>query len=195
VYTYDTAGHEEVDVLGGSRHDYPAESTVTYRRTGCGSEDRWQPLKERFSTDEVCATARGHELRRSVQRRSFFNQSEEQVLVCDPGLVLVPAEPRAGQVSRGTCRSDDTVATLTFRVVEVARQLVGGRAVDCVHVSAEAQLTGATRGSTLRDIWFTRAGQLVRSHATTETDRDTSAGTVHYSETYDLRLRSLDPQR
>ena len=41
------AGIEEVDVLVGARHDYPASTTITYSRAGCGSEERWQPLEGR----------------------------------------------------------------------------------------------------------------------------------------------------
>lgn len=195
VYTYATSGHEEVDALGGSRHDYPAQTTVTYLRTACGRTDRWQPLQERVSTDDVCRTAAGAELRRSVQRRSFFGQTEEQVLICQPGLVLVPTGARPGSTTRGECRSDDTVAALTFRFVGFERALVGGRSIEVLHLSTAGRLTGSTRGSTSREGWFTRSGLLVRVRATTDSVRDTSAGTVRYTETYELRLQSLDPQR
>jgi len=195
VYRYTTSGHEQVDLLGGARHDYPAETAVTYRRGGCGDEDRWQPLKERYSSNTVCRGAHGLEARISIQRREFFNQSEEQVLTCAPGLVIVPDDPRAGQVFSGTCRSDDTVVRLVVRVREVTTMTVGGRRIGVVHVSVDGQMTGATRGSTQREEWFTPEGLLVRGTSTTETDRDTSAGVVHYSEVYELRLNSLDPQR
>lgn len=195
VYSYTTSGHEQVDLLGGARHDYPAQTAVTYRRGGCGDEDRWQPLKERYSSNTVCRGAQGLEARISVQRREFFNQSEEQVLVCAPGLVIVPDAPKAGQVFSGACRSDDTVVRLVVRVREVTTMTVGGRRSRVVHVSVDGQMTGSTRGSTQREEWFTPEGLLVRGTSTTETDRDTSAGVVHYSEVFDLRLDSLDPQR
>ena len=195
VYRYATSGHEQVDALGGARHDYPAESAVTYRHGGCGDEDRWQPLKERYSANTVCRGAHGLEARVSVQRRQFFGQSEEQDLVCAPGLLLVPDQPRPGQASSGSCRSSDTVVQLSVTVRDVGPMTVGSRQVVAVHVTVDAQLTGSTRGTTHREEWFTRDGLLVRGTSTTETDRDTSAGVVHYSEVYDLRLESLDPER
>ncbi|MFN2523914.1 MAG: hypothetical protein ABR614_11465 [Mycobacteriales bacterium] len=195
VYRYATSGHEEVDVLGGSRHDYPAETAVTFRRSGCGVEDRWQPLEGRFSANDVCRGSRGLEVRESVQRRTFFSQSEEQDLVCTAPVVLVPDDARAGQTSTGTCRSDDTEVRLTARVVDVRDMTVGGRQVQAVHVSVDGTLTGATRGTTHREEWFDRGGLLLRAAATTDTDRDTDAGVVHYDEAFELRLLSLDPQR
>lgn len=195
VYRYATAGHEEVDALGGARHDYPAETAVSYRRGGCGSEDRWQPLKERYSLNTLCRGPQGLEARGSVQRREFFGQSEEQVLACAPGLVLVPDEPLAGRSSAGTCRSDDTTVALTARVVDVSPMTVGGRRVEAIHLRVDGTLSGSTRGSTHREEWFTREGLLLRGTATTDTDRDTSAGVVHYSETFDIRLESLEPRR
>lgn len=195
VYRYATSGHEQVDALGGARHDYPAESAVTYRRGGCGDEDRWQPLKERYSSNTVCRGTHGLEARVSVQRRQFFGQSEEQDLVCAPGLLLVPDQPRPGHVSSGSCQSDDTVIRLSITLRDVSPMTVGGRRVEVVHVTVDASLTGSTRGTTHREEWFTRQGLLVRGTSTTETDRDTSAGVVHYSEVYDLRLDSLDPER
>lgn len=195
VYSYATVGHEQVDALGGARHDYPAESAMSYTRSGCGSEDKWQPLKERYSLNLLCRGAGGLEARRSVQRREFFGQSEEQVLVCSAGLVLVPDRPRPGQTSSGQCRSDDTAVALTVRVVDTVPMTVGGRRTEAVHIRVDGTLSGSTRGSTRREEWFTPAGLLLRGTATTDTDRDTSPGTVHYYETFDMRLTSLDPQR
>lgn len=195
VYRYATSGHEEVNVLGGARHDYPAETAMSYRHSGCGSEDRWQPLKERYSLNTLCRGNHGLEAGESIQRREFFGQSEEQVLVCGPGLVIVPTRPRPGAATAGSCKSDDTVVRLTVRVVDVADVTVGGRRTASVHVHVDGRLTGSTRGSTSREEWFTSSGLLLRGTATTETDRDTSAGVVHYSETYDIRLESLEPQR
>lgn len=195
VYRYATSGYEEVDALGGARHDYPAQTAVSYRPGGCGSEDRWQPLRERYSLNTLCRGPQGLEARRSVQRREFFGQSEEQVLVCAPGLVLVPDDPRPGRTFSGTCRSDDTVVTLTVRVVGESTVAIGSRSVQAIHVRVDGTLTGSTRGTTQREEWFTKEGLLLRGTGTTETDRDTSPGTVHYSETFDIRLESLEPQR
>jgi hypothetical protein len=194
VYAYATSGSESVDILGGSRPEYPAETTMTYRRTACGVQTHWQPLEERYSTDDVCRTAAGGELRRALERHTFFGQSEDEELGCGAGLVLLPADPRPGQVSTGTCRSDDTSVALKVQVHELARLTVGGRSVETVHLLVHGRLTGAARGVTKREEWITRSGLLVRVRAVVDSDRDTPAGTAHYFEQYELDLRSLDPQ-
>jgi hypothetical protein len=193
VYSYATSGHEEVDLLGGSRHDYPAETSMTYRRSGCGEQVRWQPLEERYSLDDMCTTAAGGELRRAFQRHSFFGQSDDEDLRCDKGLVFLPARPRAGQVSSGTCRGESTTVALRFEVHDLTHVTVGGRSVEVVHVFTTGRISGAARGETKREEWLTRSGLLVRTIAAVDSDRDTPGGTAHYTESYELRLRSLDP--
>ena len=194
VYAYATSGGEDVDLLGGSRHDYPAETTVSYRRTACGVQTHWQPLEERYSTDDLCRTSAGGELRRAFERHTFFGQSEDEDLACGKGLVLLPANPRPGQVSTGTCRSDDTSVALRIEVHELTRMTVDDRSVEVVHLLVHGQLTGSARGVTKREEWITRSGLLVRVVAVVNSDRDTPAGTAHYVEQYELKLRSLDPQ-
>jgi hypothetical protein len=191
VYTYATSGHEEVDILGGSRHDYPAETTMTYRVLPCGMQTRWQPLQERFSIDDVCDTSAGNELRRAAQRHTFFGQSDDEDLAC--ALLLMPTEPRKGQVSTGTCRSKDTTVALRRELLGVTRMDVGGRSVEAVHLIVSGRLSGTARGVTKRESWLTRDGLLLRTRSVVDSDRDTPAGNAHYFEEYELNLRSLDP--
>ena len=193
VYTYATSGHEEVDILGGSRHDYPAETSMTYRRLPCGVQTRWQPLKERYSVDDLCETSAGGELRRAAQRHTFFGQAQDENLVCPPGLVVLPRQPRQGQVSTGTCRSEETAVALRVEVVGLTRMDVGGRSTEVVHLRVGGRLSGAARGVTKREEWLTRAGLLVRTVSVVDSDRETEVGTAHYSEQYELNLTSLDP--
>jgi hypothetical protein len=44
VYVYATTGSESVDALAGTDHDYPAETTITVLRAGCGVVLRWVAL-------------------------------------------------------------------------------------------------------------------------------------------------------
>ena len=192
VYTYATTGHEQVNVLGGSRHEYPTETTITYRRTACGGEGRWQPLQDRYSTNEVCATDAGGELRRAFQRHTFFGQADEQDLVCPPGLVLLPLQPHAGQVSTATCRGKDSTVTLRIEVLGLTQLEVGGRRTDVVHLVVTGDLAGAARGRTRTEEWLTPGGLTVRTVSSVASDRQTPVGTAHYTEQYSQDLRSLD---
>lgn len=196
VYRYDTEGFEEVDALGGARHDYPATSTITYSRAGCGTEERWRPLEERVGVTVTCAGADGHEVRSTYQQREFFGQSQSETYACSPGSLVLPDDPRPGRTWRGSCRSDDSTFTLDGRVVGLEDLVVGGTRVPVVHVTIRGTLTGSTRGSSDREVWFARAdGLLVQAVASTDTDADTAGGTVRYRESYRLRLQSLTPSR
>ena len=195
VYRYATEGHEEVDALGGTRHDYPASSTVTYSRSGCGTEERWQPLEERVGVTQTCAGAEGTEIRSTFQQREFFGQRQSETYTCSPGTLALPDDPRPGRTWSGTCRSDDSAFALRGRVVGLEELSVGGTRVPVVHVTISGTLTGSTRGRSDRELWLRRDGLLVQAAADTDTDADTAGGTVRYQERYRLRLQSLTPVR
>lgn len=168
---------------------------MSYRRGSCGTIDEWQPLQGRISTNTVCRGRDGHEPRRSTQRREFFGQSETQDLICDPGLVLIPYRAKVGSTSTGRCRSSDSEVRLTVRVLESGTRVVAGERTAAVRVRIDGRLTGKTRGTTFRDEWFTPGGLLLSAVGTTDSDRDTTGGTVHYSERFELSVESLRPQR
>jgi hypothetical protein len=196
VYRYATEGHEEVDALGGARHDYPATTTVTYTRKGCGTEERWQPLQGRVGAAVHCTGPSGSLLRSTYQEREFFGQSQAKSYRCDPGVLLRPRDPRPGQTWQGRCDSGDSTIALTGRVVALEEIEVGGTAVPVVRVRLEGILTGSTRGRSDREVWLARAdGLMVQAVASTDTDADTPGGTVRYRESYRLRLQSLQPSR
>lgn len=195
VYRYATQGFEEVDALGGSRHDYPESSTITSSPRGCGTEDRWQPLQERIGITAQCPGRDGLELRATFQQREFFGRSQSQTLLCDPGVLVLPSSPRVGQTWRGRCASDDAQAAIAGRVVALETLQVDGEAVPVVRVLLEGTLTGATRGRSDRELWLRRDGLLVQVVGTTDTDADTEAGEVRYRESYKLVLSSLEPLR
>lgn len=196
VYSYATEGYEEVDALGGARHDYPAATTVTYTREGCGTQERWQPLEERVGVALQCDGPGGSELRSSFQQREFFGQEQSKTYRCDPGVPVLPRDPRPGQSWRGRCSSGDSELALAGRVVALERLDVGGTPVPVARVRLAGTVTGSVRGRTDREVWLSLAdGLLVRAVADTDTLADTAGGTVRYRERYTLRLTSLQPRR
>ena len=196
VYGYDTSGYESVDALGGARHDYPSSSAVTYSRSGCGTEERWQPLEGRIGITRTCPGVRGGEVRGTFQQREFFGRSQSETYVCDPGVLLLPHEPQAGLAWTSSCTSGDSTATFAVRVVALESLDVEGRAVPVVRVRLDGTLTGTTRGTSAREVWLAEdTGLLVQALGETDTDADTPAGVVRYRESYRLRLQSLTPRR
>lgn len=196
VYRYATTGSEEVDALGGARHDYPASTTITYARSGCGTEERWQPLEGRIGVSRQCDGAGGSELRGTYQEREFFGQSQSKTYACDRGLLLRPRTPRPGATWTGRCTSGDSTIDLTARLVDVERLDVGGTPVEVVRVRIAGVLSGSTRGRSDREVWLRSSdGLLVQAIGDTDTQADTAGGTVRYQERYRLRLQSLTPRR
>lgn len=196
VYRYATEGFEEVDAFGGARHDYPAETTVTYRRSGCGTAERWQPLQERSGTVETCPGPAGTSVRRTEQSREFFGQRQVESYACDPAPAALPDDRRPGAQSRGTCRSDDSTVEVVTTVVGTEVLDVGGTPVEVVRVRVDGVVTGSVRGRADREVWLRSTdGLLVQATGDTDTDADTPAGTVRYREAYRLRLASLAPLR
>lgn len=195
VYRYATEGFEAVDALGGARHDYPATTTVTYTRRDCGTEERWQPLRERVGVAVTCPGAVASEVRSTFQQREFFGRQESKRYRCEPGLMLLPRSPQPGQDWRGTCTSGDSTATFAGKVVTLEDLDVEGRRVPVVRIQLVAKLTGSTRGRSSREVWLRRTdGLLVQAVGETDTTADTEVGPVQYRESYQLRLRSLTPR-
>jgi hypothetical protein len=196
VYRYATQGHEEVDALGGARHDYPEVTTVAYSRSGCGTEERWQPLEERIGVAVTCDGPQGSEVRETYQQREFFGQSQSKRYRCEPGVLVLPRDPRPGQRWSASCTSDDSTATFDVRVVGLEQLEVEGRPVPVVRVRLDGTLTGSTRGTSDRELWLSREqGLLVQALGETDTDADTAGGPVRYRESYRLRLLSTTPRR
>ncbi len=195
VYSYATTGFEKTDVLGGARHDYPAVSTVTYAATGCGLEDRWQPLTTRFGANRTCRTAAGLELRSTEQHREFFNRVQAQSFTCPSGFVEIPSPATRGRLSTVTCPGTSGSIALTSRVVGPEVLTVGGTSVEAVHVLFTGTLTGQTAGKISRDLFLAAdTGLLLRVTGTADTHSNTLAGPAKYTERYTLTLTSLAPQ-
>lgn len=194
VYRYRTQGAEQVDALGGSQHQYPAATSITYTARGCDSQERWQPTRERISTATRCSTRRGLELRVLLQEREFFGQRVVQELTCAPGVLLRPHDPQEGQEWTGACMNEDTTASITGRVVAKEVLAVGGADIRATRIMLRTTLSGATRGRSHREVWLSDDGLTLKAIGSTDTQTDTATGTVRYQEQYQLELASLTPK-
>lgn len=195
VYVYATEGDERIDILGGSTHGYPPETTVTIRHTACGLIQRWAPLDERWDEEEVCTTDAGRERRSLRAHHEFFGIADDADFTCEAGYLLFPAEPEAGDTWTTSCDSGDTLLTGTAEVVGLEARTVGGRRVDTVHLRVTEQATGGDDGPSSDDYWL-RAddGLLVERSSTVETRSDSPVGTATYTERFTLRLTALEPR-
>jgi hypothetical protein len=173
AYEYRTIGFEEVDALGGARHDYPDTTAVTVATTACGVKLTWRPLEERSTTWELCRSGDGWELRGFTELHRFFGRTDRRPYRCRPGSLLV----------RATCIAGDVTETATGSVV--------GREGDVEHLSIRTRLAGSTTGTGRRELWLRADGVPVRWIMENDSVTGSVLGDVHYRERVELVLASL----
>ena len=196
VYVYATTGGESVDVLGGSRHHYPARTSITARRVACGLELDWAALVGRATTWTLCSTDAGIELRGSDERHTFFWQSDRTTYVCE-GAVLVPAGDAATAAAERdfTCTAPKARETGRTETVGPETIAVGGTAVATIHARTVGTVSGENQGTETADWWLDTATALpVRIVLQSRTSRKTIVGVAHYNEDAELRLLSTTPE-
>ena len=173
AYAYATRGFEEVDILGGARHQYPATTGITVKRSGCGRVLDWRPLTDRRTAYRLC----GGRLRSIREVHDFYGRRDDRVYECAP----------SSSLRRGwRCTFDGTTEVARGGVVGTER--IGGAAT--VHVRLTTTTSGNTEGTGTREFWLRRPdGFPVRLAATNDNTTGTFAGDVHYRERYVLQLR------
>jgi len=196
VYVYATDGYEETDALSGQRHDYPAETTLTISRQGCGLRFRWQPLKERWEESDGCRTSAGIVLSRFAIYHEFFKQGILEDFALDSNSVVMPENPVAGQSWRWKGHSDDSAIDTFTEVIGFETIAVGSRQVRAVHIRYETAMTGSNEGTQTQDRWLSEdSGLLIRM--ITAVDAKVAVpfgGTANYKERYRIDLTSTTPE-
>jgi hypothetical protein len=194
VYVYTTTGEDDVDVLGGSRHDYPAQTTITVRHAGCGLTERWDVLKERWDERESCRSGQGDLLRRVTSYHEFFRHGDERTLRCDGFTSPAGVKPGASWISK--CRTDTMSATTTLRAIGFETVDVGGKHLRALHIRADTKLSGEQQGGSHRDVWGSQDNGLVLlERATVDSDSTQPVfGKTHYHERYEIKLTSTTPR-
>lgn len=200
VYVYATTGYDHVDALGGSRHDYPDETTITVRHGGCAFTERWDVLAERWDERESCRTPGGDRLHRVTSYHSFFRQGDTRTLDCQGFTYPASAEPGDTWTTSCTGAGDEedeaTFVVTTLRAVGWETVEVAGRQLETLHVRADSEITGEQQGESHRDVWGSRElGIVLRERASVRSESTQPAiGKVTYTEEYEIRLTSLEPR-
>ncbi|MBX5442775.1 MAG: hypothetical protein IRZ32_14780 [Solirubrobacteraceae bacterium] len=194
VYEYETAGDERADLLGGSEHEYPDRTTIAVRAVDCGFEQTWTALDKRSETWTLCAKPGALEPIRFNDVHSFYGRTDDRTYECSGG--EIPLRPGGGR-STIVCRREGVTRTDTVRALGAETVDVGGEQVPAVHVRVRFRMAGSTEGGGTYDVWLARAtGLPVRVVADNASRSDTPIGAkVNYTERFELRLVSLEPQR
>jgi hypothetical protein len=195
VYRYVTMGNEQIDALGGTSHDYPAETTLTVVAGDCGVRVRWDALRERRDEWGLCSTPDGIELSPTgVQYHEFYNQPDEEAVSCDRSAVLVPTAvsvPAAPQQLLCTLADDPWIPT--WEVLERTTRSVEGATINVQHVRMTVDDTEEYFEHTVVDWYLAPTGLPVEMSSTKDSRTPSPIGGVVYHEQYDLELISTTP--
>lgn len=193
---YATDGYEEIDLLGGSRHEYPDRTTITITRTRCGFDTRWDALGERWDLARECLRGDATVLQRFISYHEFLGHSDRREYRCDRTAVTYPNSERAGTRWQARCTSENSAVTSITRVVGVEELEVAGTPVRALHVHADVRFSGDVEGRRTVDRWLHRTtGLEIRSIVGVRASTRTHTGQVHYRERYRRELTSLQPRR
>lgn len=194
VYVYATSGEESISALGGTTHRYPARSTITVTGAACGMTLRWDVLKTRTTTWEICSEGDDQELASWVERHVFFGQDDQTTWHCK-GWTWLPAEDGAGRARLG-CDGGDSVMSGTVDNLGLETLTVAGDPVETVHLRVRAAERGVARGPVLEDRWVeSETGLPVRIRYRVRTANESPIGDVTFTERFTVRLLSLEPRR
>ncbi len=205
VYAMDTTGQEQVAVLGGLGHQYPATTPVLVRVDGQGCMTwRWTPIAERWQERVTCPDAAGGGTRlvSIASLHAFMGREDRRRYRCDEDSVALPASPVAGATFSARCTSPSSdlsgpvTLTIEGRVAEVGTIDVAGTPQAVVRVDVEQTLSGDTTGTASYVRWLDPDTALVlREECRTATRSKSFVGTVTRTEEYTIALAPGGPYR
>lgn len=203
VYRYRTEGGESIDAVGGATHTYPAETTITVRPDGCGVTLQWDALRERNERWSLCVGgAAGVDVVLQPTGGSyhqFFGREQIEDLVCDRGVVVLPAPDGASPAAVGdptvsvACTLGGRPVQQEWQVLDLATRIVDGRSIEVRHVQFRVIDDDHYFEHITMDWFLDPHGLPVEIRLREASLADTAFGDVRYDEHYTLVLVSLDP--
>ncbi len=195
VYPQATEGYEYTDALGGSRHDYPRETSITLRRGGCGIVERWQPLQERYDESEMCSQGETVSIFVYKKYNEFFQRSQLLVYNCPGGAKVFHRGQPVGATWTWTCNSNDSQIDALVTVVGFETVNVGGRPIEAVRMRYDSKITGSSRGTQVQERLLERStGYVVSVKVDVKVRTNSPFGEVGYEEHYVLQAKSMQPR-
>lgn len=196
VYRYRTTGFESVSALGGARHTYPRQSTVTVTPGACGMELRWDVLQGRHTTWQVCGPEGGGLVAGDWEDlHTFFSSADLSRWECSPGPWL-PTADAIGTTTSRLCDNGITKLAGELQVVGATTLAVGGAPVDVVHTRFQGEEDGVAKGTLREERWLEReTGLPVRLVYRVTTKNRSPIGNVDFEERYQLQLLSFEAVR
>ena len=140
VYVYDTKGTERVDALGGGKHEYPRETTLTVTVAGSCATSRWDALQQRWDEYGVCLDGKTQHARNFAIYHNFFLKSDFRDYICSGDSVFLPADRNPGATWTARCVAGDATSTNHGRILGIEPIEIGGESVDALHVRLDTDL-------------------------------------------------------
>jgi hypothetical protein len=197
VYRYTTDGAEQIDVLGGAAHPYPAETTVTVSADGCGVMLRWDLLVERREEWRLCAAADGIVMQTTgAFYHEFFAHGSLETLVCNQSVLLVPLDGAPREPVGQRCTLNDREWRPVWEVIGRDTRTVEGHELQVTHVRMSVQDDDEYWEHVVADYWLDEHGLPVSMTAVKESKSSSGlVGDVVYQEHYVVDLASIAPLR
>jgi hypothetical protein len=187
-YQYATTGGEQTNIPGTGRH-YPATTTITIRKAGCGVNQTWTPISQHSETQHLCILNNAVHLLSYRTTISFFGRSISQMFTCDNNAVIYSPTFKVGHTWSFTCASNGSKVTQHLKVIEFKKIDVNGTPVRTLHVHASSSISGTNSGSSKQDYWIETGSHpfLIRNTA----QISARMGGITYSESYAIQLKRL----
>ncbi len=196
TYVYATRGFEEAHALGTRRHHYPARTTVTVLREGCGVVERWDPLQTRAEKLELCPSPGRWRQRSFGDVHRFVGRLDRRTYACTPASTYLPARRSPGTSWTTRCAINGTLRVEHSTVVGERTLAIAGRPVRTLLLRLHLRISGKTKGAGTTSLWVEpRTGLLVRRVTNDASRTNVIITTVPYREHIEMTLVSLRPRR
>jgi len=200
TYTYAGSGRESIDVLGGSRHVFPARVPVNISHDRSREPvacERWtmEFLYARQRTDRrtFCTNKAG--VREESFRKSteFFRQVEQSSFRCTQPAFRWDRGAKPGTSWAYRCAGNDRVTDQTATYVGREPVQVGETAVMAHRVRVVTMFSGAAEGQDISEYWYGPSGLHLRWTTKLDTTTDSVLGQTRLREQTDYTLTRVRP--
>jgi hypothetical protein len=196
VYQYRTSGGEQLNVAGIHRA-FPSLTNMIVTDGPCATV-QWQALQQHVEQMVECPQPDGSlSLSSATTTEQIATNSTTTVIDCPKDTFIIPAQPHVGQRWSSSCHQDHSVVAVKGRVIGATTMTVGTRSVTAIHTRFTMYFSGSERGVCPTDVWIDPAdGLILRQRETASiTQASGPLGSIRYSETMNVALRSLVPRR
>ncbi len=192
LYEYTGAGHERVQVLGGTTNTFPRKITgIVTLQDGCNWTLELTYLDDRTVTHHYCTTRTTITESSWTEVVTFFGRSEDRTFTCSDAV-------RARQTPatwKATCDgSDDSTSATRIEQQQGASYSFGTTTVHSVRAVTETTaVSGTTRGTARMLVWYLPTGLPARIKRSDDVRSKTFFGETPYTQESDYRLVSVTP--